>query len=274
MIRFPLMVIAAVSSFAPMEPIATIPLPVGSFDHSVFDRLLGAHVHAGMVDYDGFAASSEFQGYLRSLAAFDPGTLPRDDQLAFWINAYNAYTIKLIVKHQERRSIRNINKSLGLFKGLGPWAEKLVMVGGKTYDLETVEQKIIRPTFKEPRIHFALVCAAMGCPPLRSEAYAGARLEEQLEDQARIFLVQSPEKNRVDLPSRTVYVSQVFAFNDYIDDFGGSAASVMRFIARYYQPGPERDLLMRGDAALVHTDYDWTLNSREQARRPAPGTGA
>lgn len=239
------------------------------FDHGDFDGLLRRHVVGGMVDYDAFKAAPAFAGYLARLAAFDPATLSRDEQLAFWINAYNAYTIQLIIKHDERKSIRNINRKFGLFKGLGPWAEKLVVVGGATYDLETVEQGIIRPVFREPRIHFALVCAAMGCPPLRSEAYTGADLERQLEEQARIFLTESPDKNRVDLATRTVWVSQVFEFNDYEKDFGGTDAAIMRFVARYHPPGPERDLLESGSARLSYTDYDWTLNSQEQARRLA-----
>lgn len=239
------------------------------FDHSLFDRLLRDHVQNGMVDYEAFAAGSDLGTYLTALAGFDPAQLPRDEQLAFWINAYNAYTIQLIVTHDERKSIRNINKKLGFIRGLGPWAEKLVVVGGTTYDLETVEQKIIRPTFQEPRIHFALVCAAMGCPPLRAEAFTGARLEQQLDDQARVFLTQSPAKNRVDTAAKTVWASQVFQFNDYIKDFGGTPAAVMRFIARYYPAGEARALLESGTAKLRYTDYDWTLNSQAQARKAA-----
>ena len=243
------------------------------FDHAEFDRLLREHVVQGMVDYDAFARDAGFARYLEQLARFEPSGQPRDEQLAFWINAYNAYTIRLIVKHRERRSIRNINKKFGLFRGLGPWAEQLVVVGGKTYDLETVEQKIIRPTYHEPRIHFALVCAAMGCPPLRAEAYTGSGLERQLEDQARVFLAQSPGKNRVDAASNTVWVSQIFQFNDYAADFGGSSAAIMRFVSRYYPAGPEKTLLESGAARLVYTEYDWTLNSQEQARRQAGAKG-
>ena len=252
---------------------ALIAIPPGSdpsrFDHGLFNRLLHDHVQNGMVDYDSFAAGPDFRAYLAALAGFDPASLPRDEQLAFWINAYNAYTIQLIVTHRERTSIRNINKKLGFIRGLGPWSEKLMVVGGRTYDLETVEQQIIRPTFREPRIHFALVCAAMGCPPLRAEAYTGMGLDQQLEDQARIFLTQSPLKNRVDLTAQAVRVSQVFQFNDYSNDFGGTPAAVMRFIGRYYPPGAERTLLESGTAKLLYTDYDWTLNSQEQAGRPA-----
>jgi len=238
-----------------------------AFNHSAFDALLRTHVVQGMVDYDGFAKAPEFEDYLRSLAAYDPRTLPRDEQLAFWINAYNAYTIKLILKHGERSSIRNINKSIGFIKGYGPWTEKLAAIGDSVYGLDFIEQKIIRPEFHEPRIHFALVCAAMGCPPLRSEAFTGARLEEQLEDQARSFLLQSPEKNRVDAGARAVFVSQVFKFRDYQKDFGGSKEAVARFIARYYPDGPEQQLLENGQwKRWEYTDYDWTLNSQENAR--------
>ncbi|MEP6688797.1 MAG: DUF547 domain-containing protein [Gemmatimonadales bacterium] len=237
------------------------------FDYSAFDRLLHLHVVAGLVDYDAFDRSPDFAGYLDRLSKFDPSGLPTQDRLAFWINAYNAYTIRLITTHRERRSIRNINKSIGFIKGYGPWKEKLAVVGDSAYGLDEIEQGIIRPEFKEPRIHFALVCAAMGCPPLRSEVYTGGRLDEQLDDQARTFLLHSPAQNRVDVEHRAVYVSQVFKFRDYQKDFGGNKEAVARFIAGYYPPGPERALLEGGKwEKFEYTDYDWTLNSQERAR--------
>jgi len=240
------------------------------FDQTGWDSLLKAHVVNGLVDYDGFGRSAEFAGYLDRLAAFDPRSLPELERLAFWINAYNAYTIRLIVEHGQRKSIRNINKSLGFIKGYGPWKEKLARVGGMAYGLDEIEQGIIRPQFHEPRIHFALVCAAIGCPPLRSEAYAGARLDRQLEDQGRIFLRESPAKNRVNVAQRTVYVSELFNFRDYAKDFGGSKKAIAGFIARWYGPGPERSLLESGSwDRWVYTDYDWTLNSQKQGHQAA-----
>lgn len=244
------------------------PLAAQAVDHAPFDQLLRRHVVNGMVDYDAFAKAPEFARYLATLNATNPASLARDEQLAFWINAYNAYTIQLINKHGERESIRNINKSIGFVKAYGPWKEKLATVGGRAYGLDEIEQEIIRPTYREPRIHFALVCAAMGCPPLRSEAYVGARLDAQLEDQGRIFVTQQPEKNRVDVANRVVYLSPVFiGFRDYIKDFGGSAAAVGRYIARYFPAGPERQLLESGDFKVKETHYDWTLNSQANARR-------
>lgn len=256
---FPTVMLAALLLAAPAS--------AQTVDHAPFDRLLHAHVVNGMVDYDAFGRAPEFERYLATLNATDPSALPRDEQLAFWINAYNAYTIRLINKHGERKSIRNINKSFGFVKGYGPWKEKLAMVGGRSYGLDEIEQDIIRPTFKEPRIHFALVCAAMGCPPLRSEAYVGARLDAQLEDQGRSFVTRQPEKNRVDVANRVVYLSPVFiGFRDYIDDFGGSAVAVGKYIAHYFPPGAERQLLESGDFTAKETSYDWTLNSQENAR--------
>jgi hypothetical protein len=236
-----------------------------TFDHSAFDALLRAHVVDGMVDYGAFARAPTFAAYLKALDAADLSALDEKERLALWINAYNAYTIQLINAHGERDSIRNINRTLGLALK-GPWHEKLVKVGGRTYHLDNVEHDIIRKEFQEPRIHFALVCAAMGCPPLRSEAYTGAKLEGQLDDQARRFLLRSPAKNRVDVPNRTVYVSSIF--NYYRDDFGGTDAAVGRYLARFYPAGSaERRLLESGPFKIVETDYDWTLNSQEKAAR-------
>ena len=248
--------------------LTTLSAQTRPMDHSAFDALLHANVSRGMVDYDAFARAPEFKTYLAKLAATDPVMLPRADQLAFWINAYNAYTIQLINAHGERESIRNINKSYGVVKAYGPWKEKLAMIGGKAYGLDEIEQDIIRKRYQEPRIHFALVCAAMGCPPLRGEAYIGQRIDAQLDEQAQIFLLKSPTKNRVDVAAKTVYVSPIFVeFRDYIKDFGGSKTSVGKYIAKFYVAGPERDLLNSGAFTLVKTNYDWSLNSKAIAEK-------
>ena len=236
-------------------------------DHTDFDRTLKAHVRNGLVDYDAFRTDPAFAGYLRLLATTNVAALPRSEQLALWINAYNAYTIQLINMKGERESIRNINKSFGLLRLKGPWSESFAVVGGKTYSLDDIEHRVIRPSFREPRIHFALVCAAIGCPPLRGEAFTGARLEAQLNDQAVLFLTKTPAKNRVDVANRTVYRSMVFSFSDYMKDFGGSEAAVGRFIARYYPAGPEKTLLESGDFRVVETEYDWRLNSQVNGRK-------
>ncbi len=245
----------------------SVALPVAgqSFDHSAFDALLKRHVVNGMVDYDAFKREPSFDAYLSALANTDPGVLPRDEELALWINAYNAYTIQLINKHGERESIRNINKTL-FFKFNGPWDESLATVGGKSYTLDHIEHKIIRPEFKEPRIHFALVCAAMGCPPLRREAYTGDKLDAQLREQGMIFITASPNKTRVDVASKILYHSSIFGY--YKDDFGGSIKAMAQYLSLWFPPGSaERALLASGDFKAVETEYDWTLNSQENAQR-------
>jgi hypothetical protein len=238
-----------------------------SFDHSRFDALLRRHVVDGMVDYDAFQASPDFPAYLEALFRADPARLDDSERLAFWINAYNAYTIQLVNKHGERESIRNINKTLGLALK-GPWRERLVRAGGRVYHLDDVEHDVIRKQWREPRIHFALVCAAMGCPPLRSEAYTGARLDEQLEEQARRFLLGRPEIQRVDVEQAVVHGSPIYT-RWYREDFGSSDAAIGSYLARFYADGPERELLRSGKFKLVATEYDWTLNSQEQAARLA-----
>jgi hypothetical protein len=232
-------------------------------DHSAFDALLRQHVdEQGLVDYDAFDRSPAFDAYLEMLSTVDPERLERDEALALWINAYNAYTIELINRHGERRSIRNINRTLGFLRGSGPWSEPMATVGGTDYTLDEIEHEIIRPRFAEPRIHFALVCAALGCPPLRREAYTGARLHAQLDDQARRFLLHSPAKNRIDVRSGTLHLSRIFDW--YGEDFGDGRETVGVYVAGFLPPGPERDLLHSGDFRIRYTDYDWSLNIQER----------
>ena len=237
-----------------------------AFDHSAFDALLKKRVVNGMVDYGGFKGP-DFKAYLASLDGADPAKLDAKERLAYWINVYNAYTIELINRHDEQGSIRNIDKTLGV-AAHGPWREKLVKAGGKVYHLDNVEQDIVRKEWKEPRIHFALVCAARGCPSLRSEAYTGARLEAQLADQASLFLLESPVKNRVDVKAGVVYGSPIYV-EYYPEDFGGSPAAIGKYLAGFYPDGPEKQLLLSGRFKLVATAYDWTLNSQAKAKELA-----
>jgi hypothetical protein len=238
--------LAAAIALAGEEPAAP------AFDHRLFDALLRTHVAAGRVDYDACARSPEFARYLDALAGRGPAGLPEPERLAYWINAYNAYTIALVNAHGERRSIRNIREA---------WTQPIVVAGGQRYSLDHVEHEILREEFHEPRIHFALVCAAVSCPPLRSEAYVGARLDAQLDDQARAFLLRSPEQNRVDVRAAVVHGSPIWA-SWYKADFGGSDAAVGAYLARFFPPGPERELLASGRFRLVETPYDWGLNGR------------
>ncbi len=231
-------------------------------DHSTWNSMLSAYVTDGMVDYDAFQRDGRFASYLAKLQNTRVAALPRDEQLAFWINTYNAYTIELLNSRRERSSIRDINKVLGVTLK-SPWAEPVVKADGRTLTLDDVEHEIIRKQFKDPRIHVALVCAAMGCPPLRSEAFVAARLDAQLDDQARRFLAQRA-KNRVDVKSNTVYGSPIFTW--YREDFGGSLQGVGAFWAKYLPIGAEQELVRSGRFTWVDTDYDWRINMRPKSR--------
>ena len=120
-----------------------------TFDHSAFDSLLRRHVKDGLVDYDGFRNDAAFKAYLEALARAVVASLPEPERLAFWINAYNAYTIELINRHGERESIRNINRTLGITLK-GPWREPIVRAAGQVLHLDNVEHDIVRKQFREP----------------------------------------------------------------------------------------------------------------------------
>ena len=241
-----------------------LPVSAQTFNHSRFDELLKKHVVKGMVDYEEFSRSESFKEYLQSLQHADVSKLGEKERPAFWINAYNAYTIALINKYEERASIKNIAEGIGFERAKGAWKQPIVQAGGKTYTLDEVEHDIIRKQFHEPRIHFALVCAAMSCPPLRSEAYTGAKLDAQLDSQARTFLHDEARGSRVDAIKAVVYVSRIFDW--YKDDFGGNDAAIGRYVAQYRAESPEKKLLLGGHFKLEFLDYDWTLNSRYLAR--------
>lgn len=241
--------------------LTAMPLPAQqAFDHALLDKLLHAHVVDGLVDYEAFAQAAEFPRYLQALAAARLETMDEDERLAFWINSYNAYTIQLVVAHRETTSIRNINKTFGILQLKGPWTEPLVHAAGRTLTLDDVQHAILRKEFGEPRVHFALACGAMGCPPLRSEAYTGSKLVDQLNDQGRIFLRESPEKNRFE-NRRVLYLSPVLTA--YRNDFGQSRQDLSRSLAEYFD-GDDRKALAEGRVFIRETRFDWALNSRKR----------
>ncbi len=237
-------------------------------DHASFTAMLGAHVTDGLVDYAAFQRDARFPQYLARLKAADIAGRSDAERLAFWVNVYNAYTIQLIISRGEQRSIKNINKRFGVSLR-SPWAEPIVQAAGRTLTLDDVEHRIIRKEFRDPRIHMALVCAAHGCPPLRSEAYTPERLDVQLDDQTRRFLAQS-SKNRVDSATGVVHGSPIFTW--YLDDFGGTTAAVGAFWARYMPDGPARQLLRSGKFRWDVTEYDWSLNARTHRQSAASAT--
>lgn len=210
-------------------------------DHGPWDELLRKHVGAdGRVDYGGFQKdASRLQQYLDRLSEKIPAPdWSREEALAFWINAYNAFTVELILNNWPVRSIRDIDQ---------PWDQKFILLEGKKYSLNQIEHEIVRPTFAEPRIHFALVCAAVSCPPLADRAYTAATVDRMLEARTRRFL--NDETFNV-TQEAVVRISPLFDW--YGEDFG----DVKAFVNRYVQP----DIPQQKE--LYFLEYDWELNDR------------
>ena len=234
--------------------------------HALFGTVLRRFVDStGAVDYAGLTAHADsvLSPYLQRLAAARPSTLDRDARLAFWINAYNAYTLKLIVDHYPVRNIWGITPGPAEPKENSPFAMEVGPVADTVRTLDEIEHEIIRRRFDEPRIHFALVCAASSCPPLRREPYTGARLDAQLDDQARTFL-HDERMNRIPAGEDRVALSRILKW--YGGDFGPTTDALQRALAPYFD-GPVRHRLADADYEVTYRPYDWTLN--DQAL-PAP----
>lgn len=226
--------------------------------HAAWSRILDRWVRDGRVDYAGLARDGQpaLDAYLATLSsacAADYATWTTADRIAFWVNAYNAFTVRLILNHYPIGSIRTI----GWLPGAAFREAFIPMSGlkGRTISLNDIEHGTLRSAFREPRIHFALVCAARSCPALRGEAYRGVDLHRQLDDQGRTFL-HDPAKNRVDVAAKTLHLSRIFSW--FEDDFDAAAGSVPAFVAPYLT-----DVAPVETFRVAYLDYDWALNDRK-----------
>jgi len=186
-------------------------------DHSLYGELLEKYVKNGVVDYQGFKnEEAELDRYLKVLEQVDTKNLSRNEQFAFYVNAYNAWTIKLILSGYP--GVKSIKDLGSLFKS--PWKKRICRIDGDVISLDDIEHNILRPRFKDPRVHFAVNCASKGCPPLRSEPYRGSVLDQQLDEMGRSFINNS-DRNR--LEGRTLYVSKIFDWfgEDFNEDVIG-----------------------------------------------------
>lgn len=225
----------------------SLALGAKAYDHQypALNQLLNEQVSAGRVNYARIQADNlpliqhlALAGQVKE-KEFKLWTQPQ--QLAFLINLYNAATLQLIVDHYPVQSIKDIGN---LFKG--PWDQPVVPMFGKKITLNALEHEIIRKQYSEPRVHMALVCAAKGCPPLRSEAYTAEKLDEQLDDQSRTYLA-SPAGLVVDRAKGEARISSIFKW------YGGDFPSVPAFIEKH--SGQSLDGLK-----IRYLDYDWSLN--------------
>jgi hypothetical protein len=237
-------------------------------DHTAYARLLAAFVREGndgvsRVDYARFKAEGhdELKSYIASLAATDPATLARAEQFAFWANLYNAKTLDLVLDHYPVRSIKDISLGGGLLAAVtgGPWKAKVVTVSGRDLSLDDIEHGILRPVFKDPRVHYAVNCASIGCPNLGTKPFTGNQLDAQLDAAARAF-VNHPRAASVGEDG--LAVSSIYSW--FKSDFGATDAGVIAHLKRYADtPLAAR---LRTVSEITDYRYDWSLNDLAHAK--------
>ena len=220
--------------------------------HQGWDELVKTHVNSnGMVDYKGFIEDkSKLERYLSLLSnnAPDRLTWSREEQLAYWINAYNAFTVKLIVDNYPVKSIKDLGPRLKIPLVSDVWHYKFFKIGGVDTSLDEVEHQILRKEFDEPRIHFAINCASVSCPPLLNEAFVPERLESQLTQAATAF-INDPSRNLI--TANHAQISPIFSW--FKEDFT-KRSSIISFLNLYSKEK------INPTAQISYLDYNWSLN--------------
>ncbi len=221
-------------------------------NHAVFSRLLQTYVDStGMVDYKNFLAEKDtLEYYLMTLDSFPPNeNWSVDEQKAYWINAYNAATIGLILENYPLKSIRDLHPTPYIPFVNTVWHIQNITIGGKKGSLDQIEHEILRPRFNDPRVHFAINCASVSCPRLRNEAYTANQLEKQLIEQTAGF-INNPTKNT--LTARDIKISPIF--NWFANDFKENG-TIIQFLNTY------SEVEIDDQATISYREYDWSLNT-------------
>jgi len=259
-------------TLAPVSPAAAAGRDSASaaFDHSYkeWDGLLRATVSGGLVDYASVARDTRLTRFMDRLAAVEAEAVfgwSRAQQVAFYINAYNALTLQTIIDAMPVDSIRDIEPN--------PWDNARWTVAGRTLSLDTIEHKKLRKDLKEPRVHFVLVCAARSCPDLPARAILPGKLEEQLNGAARVFFADK-SKNRINRDGGRLELSPILHWfgKDFVGWGGladisveGEHSEVERALVRTlaaYVSSKDREFLASGSFSVVYNEYDWGLNGR------------
>lgn len=244
---------------------AIAPARAADVEHGAWDALLARYVResadgVNRVDYRRWQAASSdraaLTGYIASLEAARPSTLSRDAQVAYWANLYNALTVRVVLDRYPVASIRDIRSEGGGLKGLvGPWQTKVATVEGRRLSLDEIENAILRPAFRDPRVHYALNCVSIGCPNLQREAFRAEALDRQLDAAARAY-VNHPRGVRV--TPQGLRLSSIYRW--YGADFG-DAAGLRAHLLRYADPALAAQL--RANPRIAGYGYDWKLNGTD-----------
>ncbi|MFM7629146.1 MAG: DUF547 domain-containing protein [Algoriphagus sp.] len=220
--------------------------------HQLWDQLVKTHVKAnGLVDYKGFIREKpKLESYLKLLSenAPDRSKWSKNEQLAYWINAYNAYTVKLIIDFYPTKSIRDLGPKLKIPLIKDVWHYKFFKIAGVDMSLDEVEHGILRKEFDEPRIHFAINCASISCPPLLNEAFVADKLEAQLT-KVTVAFINDPVRNK--LGTQSVQLSSIFSW--FTGDFT-KRGTLIEFLNKYSK------VKIAPNAKVSFLDYNWNLN--------------
>lgn len=233
-------------------------------DHSQWSAFLAAyvvHTHASGINrvrYGAVTATDRqnLRGYLERLQSVPVSHLNREEQLAYWINLYNATTLDIVLEHFPVRSIRDISLSSGFLStllGTGPWQTPVLRVEGQQVSLDDIEHRILRPIWRDNRIHYAVNCASLGCPNLPGEAFTAKNAERLLNDGARNYI---NHPRGVSLEHGDLRVSQIY--NWFQEDFQGSEAGVLAHLRQHAEPALREQLDSHSGSISYH--YDWSLN--------------
>ena len=230
--------------------------------HLLFTQILNDYVHDGLVNYINLKEDKRLDKYLEQLENTNPDNLRTDeDKLAFWINAYNAFTLKFIIEEYPVESINDLHWGglyLGTLLGTTVWDDEKIIINGTKLSLNNIEHDIARKKFNEERVHFAMVCASYSCPQLRDEAYEGFKLNKQLNEQARLFFMDAT-KNNFDLKKRTAYLSKIL--NWYSSDFGNDDQSILLYVSQFLDREIADDIRRNlSQWEIDHLSYNWDLN--------------
>ncbi len=254
-----------------IQPAAAIPLP-----NEAWGRLLTRFVQEGRVDYGRIkshpALLRKSQKEFSRITRRDYDEWPREQQIAYWINAYNLFTLQAVVDHYPPKGWNFLYPRISIRQIRRVWDRKEYHAAGERLSLNRIEHEILRPLFREPRVHFALVCASLGCPPLPNRPYTGKNLEVMLNRQVRIYLNEPDHGLRWDPATRTLFLSQIFSwfgedFRDYTKKYHLFKAlppkqrDALNFLWEYL-PEQIRKTLTAEPFQIHYMKYDWSLNDR------------
>jgi hypothetical protein len=246
-----------------------LPEQTYSFEANLYQKVLDAYVIPGktisgikmnVVDYERLLKDkdnpqSNFSRLLKEIEHYDPydGT-SNEDQIAFWINAYNIGAINLILMNYPVDSIRSMR--INIFKN--PWGEKAIKINGAWYSLENIEHGILLGRYNEKMAHFAIVCASVSCPELSQTVYTGSKLKSQFKTQARIFFRSQYKGIRIDRANMTVFVSSIFKYDS--KNFSKDRDNIIPFILPYIGSNEDREYLKKSAYEIKYLPYNWDIN--------------